>query len=35
MKRDQILNLMEIAAANGDWTHYKKLEKRLRDYNEN
>lgn len=29
MTREQIQNLMHIAAANGDMAHYKRLEKRL------
>lgn len=31
MNKDQIINLMKIAAANGDFTHYKKLEKKLNE----
>ncbi len=29
MTREQIKSLMHIAAANGDWNHYKRLEKKL------
>lgn len=30
MTQDQIRRLMQIAAANGDMTHYKKLERMLK-----
>lgn len=30
MNKQQILNLMKMAAANGDIAHYKKLEERLK-----
>jgi hypothetical protein len=29
MKREQILDLMRIAAAHGDWQHYHKLKAKL------
>lgn len=29
MTLDQIKQMMAIAAANGDWAHYKKLEAKL------
>lgn len=35
MSREQIINLMHIAAANGDMLFYQKLEKKLEFYIKN
>lgn len=35
MDKNQILRLMQIAAANGDIKHYKRLEKKLTEGEEN